>query len=66
MSVRLIAKDLYRLQREAEKLEKHLEFTPTGKRDDLEDQLCKVKAERDRIRHILEGAKEPPPYRKPL
>ena len=66
MSVRLIAQDLYRLQREVEKLEKQLEFTPAGKRDDLEDQLRKVKAERDRMRHILEGAKEPPTYRKPL
>jgi len=66
MSVRLIAQDLYRLQREVEKLEKQLEITPAGKRDDLEDQLRKVKAERNRMRHILEGAKEPPTYRKPL
>ena len=66
MSVRLIAQDLYRLQREVEKLEKQLEITPTSQRDDLKDQLRKVKAERDQMRHILEGAKEPLPYRKPL
>ena len=55
MSIRLIAKDLYRLQQEVEKLEKQLETVPFEKRVSLEKHLRKTKAERDRIRRILDG-----------
>jgi hypothetical protein len=65
MPIRLIARDLYRLQQEVEKLEDQLKNTPYGEKREMEDQLRKLKAERDRMRRILEGSKEPPSYRKP-
>jgi uncharacterized protein (DUF3084 family) len=65
MSIRLIAKDLYRLQREVDKLEKELENALGSDRDICQDRLRKAKAERDRIRKILEGTKEPPSTKRP-
>ena len=65
MSIRLIARDLYRLQKEVENLERALMESPVDKRPDLEEQLRKLKAERTRMQRMLEGAKEPPTYRKP-
>ena len=65
MPIRLIARDLYRLQQAVEKLEDQLKYTPSGEKRELEDELRKLKAERDRMRRILEGSKEPPSYRKP-
>jgi hypothetical protein len=60
----MIAKDLYRLLREVERLEAEMRETPVEKRGDLEDRLRKARAERNRMKRILEGAKEPPAYRK--
>lgn len=65
MSIRVIAKDLYGLQQEVERLEKELKAAPSGKRADLEDQLCKIRAECNHLKGILEDSKEPPPYRLP-
>ncbi|MCJ7593360.1 MAG: hypothetical protein MUO52_01130, partial [Desulfobacterales bacterium] len=65
MSIRLIARDLYRLQKEVETLERALMEAPVDKRPDLEEQLRKLMAERTRMERMLEGAKEPPTYRKP-
>jgi hypothetical protein len=36
-----------------------------AKREELEDQLRKARAEKDRVKRLLEGCKEEPPYRKP-
>ena len=66
MSIRLIAKDLYRLRQEVERLEEHVKSAPFEKREELEDQLRKMRAERNRMLGVLDGAKEPPAYRKPL
>ena len=66
MPIRLIAQELYRLQQEVEKLENQLESLPHDQADDLKEQLRKVRAERDRMRKILDVNKEPPAYRKPL
>ncbi|MFZ0447644.1 MAG: hypothetical protein WAL98_00250 [Desulfatiglandaceae bacterium] len=66
MSIRLIAKGLYRLEKEVERLEKLLEEGPREKRSVLKEELRKMTAERNRMRHILEGSKEEPPCRKPL
>ncbi len=66
MSIRLIAKDLYRLEKDVEQLERALQTSPAEKRPDLEMKLLKARAERDRMRSILEGSKEEPPYRRPL
>ena len=65
MSIRLIAKDLYRLQREVERLQEELSTCPPDRKEELEKRLAEVKAERDRVRSALEGAKAQPPYRKP-
>jgi len=65
MSIRLIARDLYLLQQRVERLEKQLSNTTLEKREELEDQLRMARAERDRMQKILNGAKEPPVYRKP-
>jgi hypothetical protein len=62
MSIRMIAKDLYRLQQEVDRLESILAGAPSDKREVLENQLRKVKAERNRIRRALDGSKEPPTY----
>ena len=65
MSIQLIARDLYRLEQEVEKLEKEMDRAPLEGRQELKDQLRKVKADRNKMRRILEGAKEPSPYRQP-
>jgi len=61
----MIARDLYRLQKEVDRLENQLKACPAAKREGVEDELRKAKAERDRVKRILEGTKEEPPYRKP-
>ena len=58
MSIRLIAKDLYRLLQEVEKLEKDLRAASFEDREALQDRLRKVKAEYVRMRGALEGRKE--------
>jgi len=65
MSVRMIARDLYRLQQEVDRLESRLMDCPPATREELEDRLRKTRAERDRVKRMLEGTKEEPPYRKP-
>lgn len=65
MSVRMIARDLYRFQQEVDRLEGELKSCPLGKREEIQDRLRKARAERDRLKHMLDGAKEEPSYRKP-
>lgn len=55
MPIREIAKELYRLQQQVEKLQKAFESAPRAKQADIEHQLRKVKAERERLRRILDG-----------
>ena len=57
MSIRLIALDLYRLIKDIEILEKKIEKAPNDKKDFLTGQLRKLKAERDRMRRMLDGEK---------
>ena len=66
MSIRMIARDLYRLQKEVETLERQMESVPYERRSEMENQLRKLRAERDRMRNVLEGTKEEVPSRKPL
>jgi hypothetical protein len=61
----MIAKDLYRLQQEVERLEQALKAAQPERKDDLAEQLRKARAERNRMRGMLEANKQPPPYRKP-
>lgn len=60
MSIRLIAKELYRIIKEVEKMEKEMENAPFEKRNALEIQLRKARAEERKIRGMLEVKKEPP------
>jgi len=53
------------LQQEADSLERDLKSASPEKKEELEEQLRKARAERDRMRRLLEGNKEPSPYRKP-
>ena len=60
MSIRLIARDLYRLIREVSELEKQIDDAPLDRQEALTDELRKVKAERDHLRQVLDGSKESP------
>jgi hypothetical protein len=57
MSIRLLAKDLYRMVQEVQKYEKQLAGAPLDQQAELLDQLRKAKAERDRLRRLLDGQK---------
>jgi hypothetical protein len=58
MPIRMIAQELYRLLQEVERLEKELRTVPFEKQANIKGLLRKAKAERDRLRAILEGKKE--------
>ncbi len=57
MPIRMIAKELYEAIKVVEEIEKQIENAPFEKQQVLKDQLRKAKAERNRIRNILEGKK---------
>jgi ribosomal protein L32E len=65
MSIRMIARDLYRLQQEVERVEAEMKGAGSQRRQELEEELRKIKAERDKVRRMLEGVKEPPSCKKP-
>ena len=58
MPIRLIAKDLYRLIKEVEKVREQIETARPEQLEKLKDQFRRLTAERDRMRRILEGSKE--------
>ncbi|MDD2316996.1 MAG: hypothetical protein RBR01_04030 [Desulfobacterales bacterium] len=58
MPIRLIAKDLYRLIKEVDKVREQIETARPEQLEKLKDRLRKLTAERDRMRNILEGSKE--------
>jgi hypothetical protein len=53
----MIAKELYRLLRKVEAIEKQIESAPAEKQEELINQLRQIKADKDRVRNILEGKK---------
>ena len=57
MSIRLIAKDLYRVMHAIETLEKQIARTPFNERQPLEAELRKLRAEYSDLRRALDGAK---------
>ncbi|MFP3869554.1 MAG: hypothetical protein ACLFVT_01565 [Syntrophobacteria bacterium] len=59
MSIREIARSLYQLKKRVEELERACRAEPPGaRRDSLERELLKARAEHERVRRILEGEKE--------
>ena len=58
MPIRLIAKELYRLIKEVDKVREQIETARPEQLEKLKDQLRRLTAERDRMRRILEGSKE--------
>jgi cell division protein FtsL len=56
----MLAIELYRVMQEVDKLEKKLGDVSPGapERDDLERQVKHLRSERDRIKAMMEGAKE--------
>ncbi|MEJ2662256.1 MAG: hypothetical protein P8Z73_16240 [Desulfobacteraceae bacterium] len=55
MSIKLLARDLYRLQKEVECLERSLAAAPMRERVRIEERLRKVRAEKERVRRALDG-----------
>lgn len=55
MSIKLLARDLYRLQKEVERLEEQLADTPGEKRHEIEEALRKTRAEKESLRRALDG-----------
>jgi hypothetical protein len=58
MSIRLVARDLYRLIRRCEALERKLALSPPGEKAAVEAELRRTRVERDRLRRALDGSKE--------
>jgi hypothetical protein len=59
VSIRAITGELYRLMKQVEQLERQLAATPPDAADSagLRDQLRTARAERDRLKGMLAGAK---------
>jgi phage FluMu protein gp41 len=55
MSIKLLARDLYRLQKEVEHLEQRLAAAPMKERGRMEEALRKIRAEKERVRRALDG-----------
>jgi hypothetical protein len=55
MSIKLLARELYRLQKEVEHLEARLFAASLEERTRLEAALRSVRAERERMRRALDG-----------
>ena len=59
--IREIARSLYQLKNRLEELEQAWESeSPGEKRDELEQELKKIRLEYEKVKNILEGAKESP------
>ena len=63
MSIRLLARDLYRAQREVERLERALKDAPIDRYAATEDVLRLARGELNRLRRIMEGQKDAPSQR---
>ena len=59
--IKEIARTLYQLKNRLEELEQTRELEPAGeKREELEQELKKIRLEYEKVKSILEGAKESP------
>ena len=55
MTIRGIARELYRLQQQVARLQKQFESASRAQQADMQHQLRKVKAQRNRLQRILDG-----------
>jgi hypothetical protein len=55
MSIRLLARDLYRYQQKVSELEKKLEAATPENKPRLEEELRRARAEREQLRRMLDG-----------
>jgi hypothetical protein len=55
VSLKLLARDLYRCQREVERLECALESAPPETKRTIEEALRRARAERNQMRRVLDG-----------
>ncbi len=55
MSLRLIARDLYRLQQIVDRLQRDLSQAPVERRDDIRRKLKRAISERNHVRRMLDG-----------
>lgn len=62
MSIRMIAKELYRLQQDLDHLENLEKSASPEQREGLKDRIRRMKSERDLIRRALEGKKGSPTH----
>lgn len=55
MSIKLLARDLYRLQKMVESLEQKLAAAPMEQQAEILESLRKVRAEKEAVRRALDG-----------
>ena len=55
MSIQMLARELYHLLQEVEKIENQFKNATPEKKQEINDNLRKIKAERNRIRAALDG-----------
>jgi septal ring factor EnvC (AmiA/AmiB activator) len=60
MSIRMLAKELYQLRQDVERLERALASAAAGQREKIEAQLREAKADRNHLRALLDGRKDSP------
>jgi len=60
MSIRMVAVELYRVMKQIEEFEEKLDSLSTGSKErlELDRELKKARAEKDRLKKMLEGAKD--------
>lgn len=63
--IRELARELYRLQQEVDRLEDRVKDAPPAEKEAIDEALRRLRSERDRYRNILEAKKEGAPIRKP-
>lgn len=64
MSIRAIARDMYKAQQNVNKLESEMETASLTEQDVLRGELRQAKAELQMLRRILDGEKESSSFRK--
>lgn len=64
MSIRLMAKDLYKAQQNVDQLQKKIDSAEPKERASLETELKIVTQERNMLRRMLDGEKESGDFRK--